>query len=155
MDVRLTVVVVNRVRTSTDVVRSYRTPIPGLLGFPQDLNALTDKLFPRTCRYLLDSGSALGTAWSQPAGGTWGCSQLHGTRAQARLALKQRTHGVCFRGGGLGLGLRDDDAFFLAGVRRVATIGLSCLDIVPLTNVELLLTSNGRPLRFRGIRNPF
>ena len=44
----LTVVVVNRVRTSTDVVRSYRPPIPGLLGFPQDLDSLTNELFSRT-----------------------------------------------------------------------------------------------------------
>lgn len=60
--------------------------------------------------------------------------------AQTGPALQQRTHGVRFRGGGLGLGLRDDDAFFLAGVRRVATIGLSCRDVVPRsrTSSELL-----------------
>ena len=90
-----------------------------LLGFPMNLDALPDDIFAWCWRRLLGRRLALGSAqWRHSSRGRRG----HPATVTGGQVGRWNTHGVFFRWGGAGLGLREDDAFFFAGVRRVATM---------------------------------
>lgn len=106
MDVRLAIVVVNRVCTRTSVVLTNRSTKPGFLRFPQNFNALPNELLPSPRRCFLDSGSALSPAWLWPkqagrtrhqwqsvADRTRSCSAPAGHASSARTAFSSAVPG--------------------------------------------------------------
>jgi hypothetical protein len=94
-----------------------------LLGFPMNLDALPDEILAWCWRRLLGRRLALGSAQRRHSSrGRRGHPATVTGRGRRWQAGRWNTHGVFFRWGGAGLGLREDDAFFFAGVRRVATM---------------------------------